>query len=108
LGHLGTVLGPVGFNQAGTRVLRVNGKALLAPELKNPGVDVFGRLIDNQPTQIAIAYDAYLVAGRQHIACSAGGLLLLNILLVLAEGRGAFGCAIMGAASGLGKVRGNT
>src|SRR3546814_4380779 len=47
-GNLGAVFSPVGFHQAVARVLRVYGKALLAPEFDNLRINRFGRLLDNQ------------------------------------------------------------
>src|SRR5690606_6927814 len=84
-GDLGAIFRPIGFHQARARILRMNRETLLAPELENFRIDLFGGLIYDQPTHIAIAHDAYAVGLRQYIFAGAGVLLRLLVLRILAK-----------------------
>src|SRR5690606_39817731 len=81
-------------------------EALFAPEFDDLGVQVFGRLADDQPAQRAVAHD--FDAGRpgQH---TVGRIRALHTLagLVVAQAGDAFGRHIVGVLVGLRQVGGD-
>src|SRR5690606_1814534 len=55
--NLGTVFGPVGFDETGPRVVGVDRETLVIPEFQQLRVNGFGGTFDHQPAQVAITLD---------------------------------------------------
>lgn len=102
---LGAVLGPVGLDQAGLGVVALDREAALGPEVHDAREDVFGRTVDDQPAQVAVALDAHVLAVGQHIGgLGRGGLGLPLLLELRISGRAGHRRAIARIAGGLGQV----
>src|SRR5690606_15001139 len=107
LWDLGAILGPVSFHQARARILGMDGKPLLAPEIDDFRVDLFGGLIDHQPANVTVSHDRHTLRLRQNAFGGRATLLALLVLRVLAECSRALGCAVVRIAVGLGQIGGD-
>lgn len=104
--NLGAVLGPVGLDDAGLRIVDRDREARVGPEIDHLGKQLLGRPLDHQPAQVAVALDTHVRALRQHVGILAGaGLLLQALLLELRVGRGSGGRRLVARiVVGLGQV----
>ena len=109
-GDLGTVFGPVGDEQTSLGIHDVKHEPVFSPEIADLGEHLIRRHVDHQPAQIAIAFDAHVVALWQHAGCARDLLRVLGrdlALLVLRIGRGArraCRCLVTGISASLREI----